>query len=199
MILITLSLFIHSLIISSVYLSLYLYLYTDYYSVYRTFICIAHLPFQLLSFRNLWGDYKLEFMERKLWSVISVYWTGPTSQFWLMARTLFFNQLRPLSIAKWYNFQHLITYFRHKDILAATAKTRSKMATTIAFSGQDRDFKIQRRGGNENVPKISEQDTMGACTSASWLCINCECGGIVRNDIFPEPLPYQYPYFSSFV
>lgn len=52
MILITLSLFIHSLIISSVYLSLYLYLYTDYYSVYRTFICIAHLPFQLLSFRN---------------------------------------------------------------------------------------------------------------------------------------------------
>ena len=45
---------------------LYLYLYTDYYSVYRTFICIAHLPFQLLSFRNLCGDYKLEFMERKL-------------------------------------------------------------------------------------------------------------------------------------
>ena len=89
MILITLSLFIHSLIISSVYLSLYLYLYTDYYSVYRTFICIAHLPFQLLSFRNLCGDYKLEFMERKLWSVISVYWTGPTSQFWLVARTLF--------------------------------------------------------------------------------------------------------------
>ena len=88
-ILITLRLFIHSLLISSVYLSLYLYLYTDYYSVYRTFICIAHLPFQLLSFRNLWGAYKLEFVERKLWSVISVYWTGPTSQFWLMARTLY--------------------------------------------------------------------------------------------------------------
>ena len=74
------------------------------------------------------------------------------------------------------------------------------MATIIAFSGQNRDFKIQRRGGNENdVAKISEQDATGACTSASWLCLNCECGGIVRNDIFPDPLLYQYPYFSSFV
>ena len=27
--------------------------------------------------------------------------------------------------------------------------------------------------------------------------INCECGGIVRNDIFPVTIPYKYPYFSS--
>ena len=93
----------------------------------------------------------------------------------------------------------MITCFRQKDILAATAKTRSKMATIIAFSRQNRDFKIQRRGGNENVAKISEQDAMGACTSASWLCVNSECGGIVRNDIFPDPLPYQYPYFPRFI
>ena len=26
--------------------------------------------------------------------------------------------------------------------------------------------------------------------------INCECGGIVRNDIFPDTLPYKYSYFS---
>ena len=26
--------------------------------------------------------------------------------------------------------------------------------------------------------------------------INCECGGIVRNYIFPDTLPYKYPYFS---
>ena len=24
--------------------------------------------------------------------------------------------------------------------------------------------------------------------------INCECRGIVRNDIFPNTLPYKYPY-----
>ena len=68
----------------------------------------------------------------------------------------------------------MITCFRHKNILAATAKTCSKMATVIAFSGQNRDFKIQRRGANETVAKISEQDAMGACTLASWLFINCE-------------------------
>ena len=34
-------------------------------------------------------------------------------------------------------------------------------------------------------------DTMGAYTSASWLRINCECGGIGRNDIFPDTLPYK--------
>ena len=39
---------------------------------------------------------------------------------------------------------------------------------------------------------------MGAYTSALWLWINCECGGIVRNDIFPDTLPYKYPYFSFF-
>ena len=44
-----------------------------------------------------------------------------------------------------------------------------------------------------------EQAAMGAYTSASWLWINCECGGIVRNDIFPDTLPYKYPYFSPFV
>ena len=27
--------------------------------------------------------------------------------------------------------------------------------------------------------------------------INCECGGIVRNDIFPDTLPYRYSYFST--
>ena len=26
-----------------------------------------------------------------------------------------------------------------------------------------------------------------------------ESGGIVRNDIFPDTLPYKYPYFSPFV
>ena len=36
----------------------------------------------------------------------------------------------------------------------------------------------------------NEQDAMGAYTSASWLWIKCECGGIVRNDIFPDTLPY---------
>ena len=25
--------------------------------------------------------------------------------------------------------------------------------------------------------------------------INCEWGGIVRNNIFPDTLPYKYPYF----
>ena len=136
-------------------------------------------------------------MEKKLWSVISVYWTGPTSQFWLVARTLF---LTSYALSRSQNDTTFDNLFRHKDILAATAKTRSKMATIIAFSGQNRDFKIQRRGGNENdVAKISEQDATGACTSASWLCINCECGGIVRNDIFPDPLPYLYPSFSPFV
>ena len=38
-----------------------------------------------------------------------------------------------------------------------------------------------------------EQAAMGAYTSAN------ECGGIVRNDIFPDTLPYKYPYFSPFV
>ena len=45
----------------------------------------------------------------------------------------------------------------------------------------------------------NQQDTMGAYTPASWLWINCECGGIVRNDIFPDTLPNKYPYFSPFV
>ena len=40
-------------------------------------------------------------------------------------------------------------------------------------------------------PKNLKLDTMGAYTSASWLRINCECGGIVRNDIFPDTLPYK--------
>ena len=31
------------------------------------------------------------------------------------------------------------------------------------------------------------------------LWINGEWGGIVRNDIFPDTLPYKYPYFSLFV
>ena len=44
-----------------------------------------------------------------------------------------------------------------------------------------------------------EQAAMGAYTSASWFWINCECGGIVRNDIFPGTLPHKYPYFSPFV
>ena len=26
-----------------------------------------------------------------------------------------------------------------------------------------------------------------------------ECGGIVRNHVFPDTLPYKYPYFSTFV
>ena len=43
------------------------------------------------------------------------------------------------------------------------------------------------------------QDVMGAYTSALWLWINGEWGGIVRNDIFPDTLPYKYPYFSLFV
>ena len=40
---------------------------------------------------------------------------------------------------------------------------------------------------------------MGACVTASWLWINCECGGLIGNDIFPDTLPYKYPYFSPFV
>ena len=40
---------------------------------------------------------------------------------------------------------------------------------------------------------------MGAYTSALWLWINGEWGGIVRNDIFPDTRPYKYPYFSLFV
>ena len=43
---------------------------------------------------------------------------------------------------------------------------------------------------------------MGAITSALWFWINGELaggGGIVRNDIFPDTLPYKYPYFSLFV
>ena len=43
------------------------------------------------------------------------------------------------------------------------------------------------------------QDGMGASNSASWLWISCECGGIIRNDIFLDTLPYKYPYFSLFV
>ena len=38
-----------------------------------------------------------------------------------------------------------------------------------------------------------KQDAMGAYTSAQWLCVNCKCEGIVRND------PNKYPYFSPFV
>ena len=30
---------------------------------------------------------------------------------------------------------------------------------------------------------------------ASWLWINCEYGGIVRNYIFQDNLSYKYPYF----
>ena len=39
---------------------------------------------------------------------------------------------------------------------------------------------------------------MGTCTSASWLWINCECGGIIRNDIFPDTLSVQIPLLFSF-
>ena len=46
---------------------------------------------------------------------------------------------------------------------------------------------------------LHKQDAMGAYTSASWFYGNCECGGIVRNHIFPDTLPYKYPYFSPFV
>ena len=73
--------------------------------------------------------------------------TGPNGQFWQMARALYWTRLSPLTIAH----DRLITCFRHKDILAENAKTRIKMAKAIAFSRQNRDFKIQRRGGNENV------------------------------------------------
>ena len=47
--------------------------------------------------------------------------------------------------------------------------------------------------------KQNKQDAMGAYTSASRLWIYCECGEIVRNDIFPDTLPYKYPCFSPFV
>ena len=46
-----------------------------------------------------------------------------------------------------------------------------------------------------------EQDAIGACTGCGcWSVVvdNCECGGIVRNDLFPDTLPYKYPYFSPF-
>ena len=43
------------------------------------------------------------------------------------------------------------------------------------------------------------QNAMVAYTSASWLWIYCECGGIGRNDIFLDTLPYKYPYFSPFL
>ena len=45
----------------------------------------------------------------------------------------------------------------------------------------------------------TEQYAKGVYTSASWLWINCEYGGVVRNDIFPDTLSYKYPYFSPFV
>ena len=45
----------------------------------------------------------------------------------------------------------------------------------------------------------NRQDAMSAYTSASRLWINCECGEIVRNDIFSDILPYKFPYFPPFV
>ena len=51
---------------------------------------------------------------------------------------------------------------------------------------------------NAGVIKLSKQDAMGACNSAPWFGINCECGGAVRNDIFPDTFPYKYPYVSPF-
>ena len=39
---------------------------------------------------------------------------------------------------------------------------------------------------------------MGAYTSASWLWINHEWGGIVRNDIFPGYPSVQIPLLFSF-
>ena len=73
-------------------------------------------------------------------------------------RPVLTNGTRPLSIEVKPSHDHKMiklpafdNLFRHKDILAENAKTRSKMATAIAFSRQNRDFKIQRRGGNDNV------------------------------------------------
>ena len=37
-------------------------------------------------------------------------------------------------------------------------------------------------------------DAAGACTSASWLLINCEWGGLVANDIFPDSLPLLFSF-----
>ena len=44
------------------------------------------------------------------------------------------ERLHPLAIAKWSNFQYLITCFRHFDILA---KTHSRVTTTTTFSRQN--------------------------------------------------------------
>ena len=39
------------------------------------------------------------------------------------------------------------------------------------------------------------KEAAGAYTSASWLWINCEWGGLVANDIFPGSLPLLFSFF----
>ena len=49
------------------------------------------------------------------------------------------------------------------------------------------------------VAFTSNDKTLRSVNFGVVVVINCECGGIVRNDIFPDTLPYKYRYFSSFV
>ena len=54
-----------------------------------------------------------------------------------------------------------------------------------------------RRKGVITERFLVETTRYGA-TLVSWLWINCEFGGMVGDDIFPDTLLYKHPYFSPF-
>ena len=72
--------------------------------------------------------------------------------------------------------------------------------------GQDGSLSYVQRPGRSRERYIQTQkgrktlDNRTQCERAirrRGCGVNCECGGIVRNDIFPDTLPYKYSYFST--